>query len=102
MKDRVRVGNVVVPPGGGFVVIYRNENGVPGVRAGSSNKLAAGEATGTMVDASGDDPVWVIVHRDVDGDATLRFPGPDVPVVDETGAVVSVLVAPDSRGDPPP
>jgi hypothetical protein len=102
MNGGVGVGRVDIPAGGGFVAVYDDESGVPGLRLGASSRLEAGWATGVRIDAPGAGAVWVLVHRDVDGDASLRYPGPDVPVVDpSTGAVRADLIRPVKVGDPP-
>jgi hypothetical protein len=86
---RVRVD---VPAGGGFVGVYQDESGVPGVRVGATKKLAAGAGQSVEIAAAGSGAVWVLVHRDVNGNGDLDFPGVDRPVLDPSGSVVSELI----------
>ncbi len=98
----VLVNQVELPVGGGFVAVYSDGGGVPGGRLGASDKLAAGAAGGIEVMAEGNGAVWVMVHRDVDGDGVLTFPGVDAVLTDPiSGAIRTELVQPDSAAAVP-
>jgi hypothetical protein len=92
-NGKVVLDNLEIPTGGGFAVIYTDENGVPGQRKTTSPFLEAGTQPDLELDVPGEEPVWLLIHRDVDQNQALEYPGPDTPISDtNTGALVARLI----------
>ncbi len=89
----VLVAGMVIPAGGGFVGVYEDVSGAPGLRIGQTAKLPEGLSSKLRIAVAGDEPVWVMVHHDANHDGRLEFPGPDVVVTNgSTGAVNTKLL----------
>lgn len=85
----VVVDGVAFPAGGGFVAVYSDSNGGPGVLLAASSKQRESSKKVTVAVPAGSSPRWVMVHFDGDGDGRFEFPGPDGPVSDpSTGSVL--------------
>lgn len=93
----VSVSGTDVPVGGGFLVVYADGNGAPGTRLGASELLQSGtQKTAVVVKiANSTAPVWLVLHRNGDGNQTLDFPGADAPMNDASsgGALAEQIPA---------
>ena len=91
----VTVASTDVPVGGGFLVVYADGNGAPGARLGASPLLSSGvqESAVTVKIPTASGPVWLVLHRNGDGNETLDFPGADAPMNDPAsgGAMVEQI-----------
>jgi hypothetical protein len=89
----VDLDDVIIPIGGGFIGVYEDVSGAPGLRVAQTTKLPGGLSGRLHLAVPGEAPVWVIVHRDVNRDGRLQFPGADVVIANGgTGAVNTKLL----------
>jgi hypothetical protein len=95
--EGVSVSSTDFPVGGGFLVVYADGAGAPGTRVGESGLLSAGvQKSAVMVEIPNSDvPVWLVLHRNGDGNETLDFPGADAPMNNPStgGALVQQIPA---------
>jgi hypothetical protein len=91
----VVVSSADVPVGGGYLVVYADGNGAPGARLGASSLLRSGvqKTPVTVKIPSTTGSVWIVLHRNGDGNETLDFPGADAPMNDPVtgGAMVEQI-----------
>jgi hypothetical protein len=80
----VRVSSTNAPVGGGYLVVYADGNGAPGERLGASSLLQGGvqKQPVTVKFPPTVARVWLVLHRNGDGNETLDFPGADTPMND--------------------
>jgi hypothetical protein len=96
VSDQPAEGSVTVSEvsvaAAGFVVIHRDESGVPGAVLGHT-PVEAGTTTDVVVmldePVAAGDVLWAMLHTDEGASGTYEFPGADVPVRDEDDAVVA-------------
>jgi hypothetical protein len=73
---------------GSFVVAYTDAGAVPGELLGSSDLVRPGseqKATVKFSAQSSGSTVWLVLHRDVDNNGILDYPGVDLPVSGQFG-----------------
>jgi hypothetical protein len=76
----------IVP--GGFVVAYTDDLGLPGKIIGSSNVILPGKSQEIVVTFEPqpvDSLIRLVLHRDVNSNGVLDFPGVDVPTSNQFG-----------------
>jgi hypothetical protein len=92
----VTVTGMTVPEGGGFLAVHADADGAPGRRIGESTFLESGRVQRLKISTPGAGSVWVILHSDADRNRIFEYPGPDAPVKDENGSLVSQYLVVDS------
>ena len=73
---------------GSFVVAYTDAGAVPGELLGSSDLVRPGSEQKVTVKFSAQSlglTVWLVLHRDVDNNGILDYPGVDLPVSGQFG-----------------
>lgn len=75
----------------GYVAIYSDGGGAPGVRIGQSKLLPEGRHANVKVDAGVHQDashVWLMLHHEDNGNESLDYPDADPPVPADNGVVV--------------
>ena len=81
----------VISAGSGWLVIYNDENGAPGSEIGRTG-VHAGEGDALVINIAADrmtSTLYASLHVDRGVVGTYEFPGPDGPVIDESGQGVA-------------
>jgi hypothetical protein len=92
---KVVVAEVVIDTGQGYAVAYADGHGAPGVRLGVSALLPTGSSTDVSIPL---DPavslpahLYVMVHKEDNGNSTFDFPKGDAPAQAGAGVLVTTV-----------
>jgi len=77
----------------GYVAVYTDGNGAPGVEAGASKLLPAGSSRSVRIKVSRDlgPRAWVLIHREDNGNDSFDFPTADQPIQTPTGVLATQI-----------